>query len=262
MPKIVHVVSMRMPIIDSELFETNRQELCAYLPDGALAAMRSNLSYPTNADESTRFKQNSNLYYLTGIAQEQTALILFPSAQNPDHREILFVQESDPLTVIWEGHRLSIEEARERSGISNVKLAKEFDSIFRQLAVEADLIALDKNDHPRLNSDLPTGNDLFIKQVQEWFPLHPLTRLSPILTELRMRKHPLEVELMQKAWSITEAGFRRVLSTLRPGMGEWEIEAEYIHEFTKRGSHGFAYSPIVASGANACVLHYLSLIHI
>ncbi len=241
---------------DAALFIENRARLCEQLEAGTLAAITSNLASPTNADEFHLYKQNSNLYYLTGIGQNETSVILFPKAQNPSQREILFVQESDPMTVIWEGHKLSIEEARERTGIENVKYASEFEATFRQLAVEAETLAFDTNEHPRLNSAVATGNDALIANAKGWFPLHRLSRLSPLLTEMRMIKSEREVAQIQKAWELTEAGFRRVLGFVRPGVGEWEVEAEYIHEFTRGGSHGFAYSPIVASGANACVLHY------
>ncbi len=240
------------------MFIENRERLAEFLPDGAMAVIKSNLASPTNADAFHPFEQNSNLYYLTGISQEETAIIVFPSAQNPQFREILFVRESDPHTVIWEGRKLSVEEAREQSGVQTVKFASEFDGVFRMLAVEAECIALETNEHARYQGDLPTGNDLFIKQAKEWFPLHHYMRLSPILTELRMIKSAAEVEQMSKAWAVTEAGFRRVLGYVQPGVGEWEIQAEYTHEFIRRGARGFAYDPIVASGANACVLHYVA----
>lgn len=238
------------------LFVDNRARLSEKLAQGALAAITSNLASPTNADEVHSFKQNSNLFYLTGITQELTSLILFPSAQNPAHREILFVQESDPMTVTWEGHKLSLEEASARTGIENVKYASEFESVFRQLAVEAKVLAFETNEHPRLSEQAVSGNDALITKAKGWFPLHSYDRLSPTLTELRMIKSEEEVAQTSKAWELTEAGFRRVLAFVKPGVGEWEVEAEYIHEFTRRGSAGFAYSPIVASGENACVLHY------
>jgi len=245
-----------MPPPPTELFVTNRARLCAQLPAGTLAAITSNLDSPTNADASHPYEQNSNLYYLTGVAQAQTALLLFPTAQDPKQREILFVQESDPHTVIWEGHKLSVEDARTRTGVQNVQFFSAFERVFRQLAIEASTLALEKNEHPRLSSMLPTGNDALIEKAQAWFPLHTYMRLAPILTELRMVKSQAEIALMSQAWDVTEAGFRRVLQAVQPGVGEWEIEAEYAHEFTRRGARGFAYSPIVASGANSCVLHY------
>ncbi len=247
---------MRIPPPPADLFSENRARLSQLLPSKSLAAITSNLESPTNADECHPYKQNSNLYYLTGMMQNQTSLILFPEAVKAEEREILFIQKSDAMTVTWEGHKLSIEEAKQRTGVSNIKFAEEFEATFRQLAAEAETLAFETNEHPRLSSDAVSGNDLLIAKAKEWFPLHTYSRLYPILTNLRMIKSEEEVALISKAWELTEAGFRRTLEFTQPGVGEWEIEAEYIHEFTRRGSQGFAYSPIVASGANACVLHY------
>ena len=247
---------MRVPPAAPSLFINNRARLTELLENGTLAVITSNLESPTNADECHPYRQNSNLYYLTGIAQNHTSLILFPTAANPDNREILFIQESDPMTVIWEGRKLSIDEARERTGIQNIKFSSAFEDTLRQLGIEANTIALETNEHSRLSSNLPTGNQILRENVRNWFPLHNLSRLSPILTDLRMIKSDEEISQIKKAWEITEAGFRRVLEFVKPGVSEWEIEAEYIHEFTRHGSAGFAYQPIIASGASACVLHY------
>lgn len=248
---------MRIEPVNNTLFMENRERLCARLPAGTLAALKSNLDSPTNADAMHSFQQNSDLFYLTGIQQEETALILFPAAKDPALREVLFIRPSDPKTVIWEGKKLSEEEATACSGITSVKFISEFEAVFRTLAIEADTLALSTNEHTRASAPLPTGNDLFIQQVKRDFPLHNLMRLSPILTDLRMIKDGLEVEQISKALNITEEGFRRVLGFTKPGVGEWEVEAEYAHEFLKRGAQGFAYAPICASGENACVLHYI-----
>ena len=248
---------MRNTPVSASLYIDNRERLTHKLPAGTIAAIKSNLESPTNADAFHPYKQNTDLLYLTGISQEQTAVILFPNAKNESMREILFIRESDSSTVIWEGQKLSIKEAQSRSGIRNVKFISEFSSIFQVLCIEADSIALLTNEHSKASSPLPTGNALFIEETQKAFPLHQYIRLAPILTELRMVKHGLEVEQISKALSITEDGFRRVLSYVKPGVGEWEIEAEYTHEFIRQGSQGFAYTPIVASGENACVLHYI-----
>ena len=247
---------MRISPASPNLFIDNRARLSDQLPEGTLAVLTSNLDSPTNADEFHPYRQNSNLYYLTGIGQNHTSLILHPSSPDPESREILFIQESDPTTVIWEGHKLSIQEAQERTGIKNVRFASSFESTLRQLGQEAQTIALETNEHPRLETDLPSGNQVLLNKVKSWFPLHKYSRLSTLLTDLRMIKSAEEVKQISKAWELTEAGFRRILGFVKPGVSEWEIEAEYSHEFTRRGSHGFAYSPIIASGANACVLHY------
>ena len=248
---------MRSLPVNQSLFIDNRKRLIEKLPPMTIAAVKSNLYSPTNADATHDFIQHSDLYYLTGIQQEDTALVLFPGAKDPDLREILFVRASDPHTVVWEGHKLTKKEAKERSGVSTIKLISEFDATFRQLAYEAETIALSTNEHVRSASQVLTGNDVFIDVVKKQFPLHNLFRLSPLLTALRMVKSELEVQQISKALSITEDGFRRVLQFTKPNVGEWEIEAEYAHEFIRQGAQGFAYTPIVASGANACVLHYI-----
>lgn len=253
---------MRTPPVDSSLFTENRARLTEKLPSGTLACMRSNLDSPTNADEMHPYRQNSDLYYLTGILQEQTALILFPSATLPEQREILFIREGSEETLIWEGKKHSKKDAQQLSGIKTVKSITEFPATFRALALEAETLALLTNEHARATSSVPTGNDLFIQDVKRDFPLHPLMRLNPLLTDLRMIKSGLEVEQITHALSITEEGFRRILRFVKPGVGEWEVEAEYAHEFLRRGAQGFAYTPIVASGENACVLHYIENSHL
>jgi Xaa-Pro aminopeptidase len=195
---------------------------------------------------------------LTGIDQEETLLILHPDAPEENLKEILFVKETSELIAIWEGHKLTKKEATEISGIKNVQWAENFDAILKTIIYSAEFVYLHANEHIRNASLVETQNDRLAKKIKENYPLHTINRLAPLLNTIRMVKESAELEALQKAIDITEKAFRRVLSFTKPGVSEFEIEAEFIHEFIKRRSGGFAYTPIIASGANACVLHYIS----
>lgn len=248
---------MRYDPISSELFVKNREKLRGMLKPNSIAIVHANDILPTNADGSLLLHQNKDLYYLTGADQEETVLLLFPDAKSEKDREILFVRETNEHIAVWEGEKLDKTQATEVSGIKRVEWSETFMNQLMILAPQADHIYLSTNEHTRAARVVQTRNDRFIKTCQERFPLHRYERLAPLLHELRMIKDPLEVEVLQKACDITEAGFRRVLAFVEPGVGEWEVEAEYLHEFVRNRSRGFAYSPIVGSGKNACVLHYL-----
>ena len=251
------IPGMRYDAIDRELFARNRRRLAALMQPRTLAVVQSNDTLPTNADGTLPFKQNADLLYLTGVDQEETILLVFPQARESKDREILFVKRTNEVIAVWDGEKLSKERATEVSGIERVEWLDAFEGIFQRLASEADGFYLATNEHPRAAALVETRNDRFVKTCRERFPLHRLERLSVLTRRLRARKDPVEVELIRRACGITEAGFRRVLDFIRPDVGEWEIEAEYLHEFVRRRSCGFAYSPIVGSGGNACVLHYL-----
>ena len=247
---------MRTRLPDPALFKSNRANLAALLAPNSIAVIHSNDIYPTNADAQHTFEQSSDLFYLTGVMQEDTILILYPDAKEPKDREILFVRETNETIAIWEGAKLTKEQAKERTGITRVEWNDTFDQTLANLAVQADGFFIPTNEHPRCSVPIETRNARFVKQCRERFPLHRYERLSPLLYKLRTIKSAEEIAFLQQACDITEAGFRRILGFVKPGVGEWEVEAEYIHEFTRGGSHGFAYSPIIASGANALCLHY------
>ena len=249
---------MRHISIDPQLFIRNRQKLRKLLPPKSIVIVLANDIYPTNADGSMPFKQNSNLYYLCGVDQEETTLVLMPDAVDPKQREILFVKETSEHIAIWDGAKLSKEQARAATGFERVEWSDSFDSLMMTIIPQADHIFLCTNEHLRSVNPVETANDRFIKKCQARYPLHKYERLAPLMHKLRIIKEKQELEIIQHACNITEAGFRRLLSFVEPGVGEWEIEAELIHEFTKRGSRGFAYQPIIGSGKNACVLHYIS----
>lgn len=249
---------MRTKQPSSDLFTAHRKNLAALLEGNSIAVVHSNDIYPTNADANLPFKQSNDLFYLTGIIQEETTLLLFPSAHDPLDREILFLREPNELLSIWEGEKLSKDAAKARTGITRVEWDSAFEQTLARLVFQTENIYLSTNEHPRGTSPIETRNNRFIRECQTRFPLHNYRRLAPLLHKLRVIKSAEEIENIQTACGITDAGFRRLLGFVKPGIGEWEIEAELNHEFTRRGSHGFAYPPIIGAGKNACCLHYVT----
>jgi Xaa-Pro aminopeptidase len=243
--------------ISQGLFIRNRERLRALLKPGSIVIVRSNDIFPTNADGTMPFQQDNDLFHLTGVWQEETSLVLMPDAVDPSEREILFVCETSVHTAVWEGARLSKEEARAASGVERVEWSAGFDGLLHRLITQAEHVYLASNEHPRAVNVVETGNARFVRECQARWPLHRYERLAPLMHRLRMIKDGEELRIIRKACGISEAGFRRVLGFIRPGVGEWEIEAELLHEFVRLGSRGFAYQPIIASGADSCVLHYI-----
>ncbi len=249
---------MKYAPINNSLFILNRKNLIDELKPGSIAVFNSNDIQPTNADGTMVFRQNSDIFYLSGIDQEESILVLCPDFPDENMREILFLRETNEEIAIWEGHKYTKEEAMETSGIKNIKWLSEFETTFNVLMTEADNIYLNTNEHTRRPvEEVETRDMRFIKWCKNKFPLHNYHRIAPIIYNLRMVKSEIEIELMQIACDITEIGFRRILEFVQPGVYEYEIEAEFIHEFIRRKSKGFAYTPIIASGFNACVLHYI-----
>lgn len=246
---------MTVARIDPSLFTANRERLKKLMQPNALAALNANDILPTNADGTLRMQPNSDLFYLTGIEQEETILVLAPDAFDEKQREVLFLREPNEHLKTWEGHKLSKDEASAISGIKTVKWLSEFRTIFHQLMCECESVYLNSNEHKRAVVEVETRDARFIRECQERYPLHQYRRLAPLMHRLRVVKSEHELELLRRAIEITDAGFRRVLRYVRPGINEAEIEAEFAHEFI-RNHAGFAYSPIIASGANACILHY------
>lgn len=246
---------MRHSPIDSQLFVSNRERLRALLPPGSVAIVNANDILPTNADGTLAPIPNSDLFYLSGIEQEQSVLVLAPDAFDPQQREILFLREPNELMETWEGRKLKQDAAIKISGVRQVKWLGEFETILRGLLCDAEFVYLNSNEHKRADVVVETRDARFVRDLQQRFPLHTYRRLAPLLHRTRVVKSKPELELMQKAADITNDGLRRVLKFLRPGVMEYEIEAELIHEFTRQRAR-WAYNPIVASGANACILHY------
>ena len=247
---------MRYQNINNNLFIENRKKFIESIKDKSAAVFISNDLMPTNADEEMPFIQNTNLFYLTGIDQEDTFLILVPDFPDKNLREILFIKETSEEISIWEGNKLTKNEAIKISGIKTVLWNDEFYKILPLIIAESNNLYIEKNEHIRSITEVETAQDRFYSFAKEKFPLQNFERSYPLLSKLRMVKNNIEIKLIQKACDITEKGFRRILNYAKPGVWEYELEAEFIHEFIKNNSKGFAYQPIIASGINACTLHY------
>ncbi len=248
---------MKYSPLSQETYIKHRRNFKEKLAPGALAIFNSNDIMPTNADGTFPFRQNNDLLYLCGVDQENTTLLLFPEAHNKQMREILFLKETSEEIAIWEGAKFTKEQARSLTGIQTVMWNDQLQSVLNTLMAEAEVVYLNSNEHTRSVSLVETLDDRFSKWLRKTFPLHRYERSAPIMHTLRAVKTAEEVAQIQRACNITEKGFRRLLKMIKPGVYEFEIEAELAHEFLMNRSRGFAYDPIVASGANACVLHYV-----
>ena len=247
---------MRYAPIDPKLFIENRASLKRLLPANSLAVVNANDILPTNADGSLLLKPNADLFHLTGIEQEESLLLLYPDAHEEKHREVLFVRQPNPLLETWEGHKLTKDEARKLSGVARVEWLADFPALFHRLMCECEHAYLNSNEHKRAHIVVETREARFVRETRQRYPLHDYRRLAPLMHRLRAVKSDLEVAQIQKACDITGAGFRRVCKVVKPGLNEMAVEAEFAREFIRRGGH-FAYCPIIATGLNACVLHYL-----
>ena len=248
---------MKYHPIPADLFIKNRKNLAMLLGPGSIAVFQSNDIMPTSADGTMPFFQDADLYYLTGVDQEETILVLFPDFPDPKMREILFLKKTNEHIAIWEGHKYTKEEGHAASGIKTILWTDEFEQTFNTLMAEADQVYLNSNEHIRAVVEVETRNARFSKWCQQRYPLHSYRKAAPLMHQLRAIKSPPEIDQMTIACDITNQGFRRVLNFVNPGVHEFEIEAEYLHHFISNRSDGFAYAPIIASGANACVLHYV-----
>lgn len=248
---------MKYKPLSKELYCRNRKKLVEKLPMNSIAVFHSNDIMPTNADGTMRFRQNNDIFYLTGIDQEESILVICPDFPNPDMREILFLRETNEHIAIWEGHKYTKEEAFEASGIQNIQWVANFDQVLNTLMALSEHVFLNTNEHLRADVQVESRDRRFISSCKERYPLHTYHRVAPLMHQLRAVKEQEEIDQMQIACDITEKGFRRIISFVKPGVTEYEIEAEFIHEFIRNRSKGFAYEPIIASGANACVLHYI-----
>ncbi len=249
---------MRYHPLPADLYISNRERLKALLPPRSLVILHANDVLPTNADGSMGFVQNSDLFYLSGIDQEETILMLFPDSPDPKFRELLFVRETNETIALWEGEKLTKEQATQRSGIQRVHWLQDFETLFRQLMCQCDQVFLNSNEHPRATIPTETRETRFTLRCKREYPLHDYRRLAPLMHDLRCIKQPQELKALSEAIRITEEGFRRLLKFVKPGVHEYEVEAELAHEFIRQRSRGFAYTPIIATGKNACVLHYIT----
>jgi len=248
---------MRYTPIPAHVYKKNRAKLYAKLPPKSIVLIASNDIMPTNADGTMGFVQNSELFYLSGLDQEETYLLLYPDAPETQYKEIAFVKETSELIAIWEGKKFTKKEATEISGIEHVQWNSSLNQLLKTLIYTAEHVFVLENEHIRNSSEVETQNDRFINNLKNQFKTIDFKRLAPITNEIRMVKEKEEIDQIQKAIDITENAFRRVLKFTKPGVKEYEIEAEFAHEFIRSAAGGFAYTPIIASGANACVLHYI-----
>ncbi len=243
--------------VDRNLYIKNRKNFVAQMRPKSIAVFNSNDIYPVSADTTLPFNQHRDILYLSGVDQEESILVLFPDAADEKQREVLFLRETNAHIAIWEGEKLTKERALEVSGIKTVYWLSEFDKIFFQMMTQSEMIYFNTNEHYRQSVETETREDRFIQKTKKQFPAHQWAKSNPILQRLRSEKDPIEIDLIQNACNITEKGFRRILNFVKPGVWEYEVEAEFIHEFIRNRSKGFAYTPIIASGNNANVLHYI-----
>ena len=248
---------MKYHPIDSKLFVKNRSNFMAQMKANSLAVFNSNDIYPISADSTMPFQQHRDIYYLSGVDQEESILVMFPDCPNKKHREILFLKETNDHIAIWEGEKLTKKRAFEVSGIKTVYWLQDLKKVLAELMAQSDTVHINTNEHYRASIETETREDRFTKWLLNTYPAHKVEKSNPILQRLRSIKDPIELDLLQKACNITEKGMRRVLKFIKPGVAEYEIEAEFIHEFLRNRSKGFAYTPIIASGNNANVLHYI-----
>jgi Xaa-Pro aminopeptidase len=248
---------MRYTPLSSNFYRSTRAKFMDAISQGGLAVFNSNDIYPISADSTMPFQQHRDIFYLCGIDQEESILLLFPDAKNPNHREVLFVKKTNNHITVWEGAKLSQKEATNISGIKTVLWTDDFKLLFNQLTKEAKAIYFNTNEHYRANVETQTREDRFIKWAKKKYPTHQHEKSNFILQRLRSIKNKEEIDQIQQAINITEKGFRRILNFVKPGVWEYEIEAEFANEFIKNRSKGFAYSPIIASGQSNNILHYI-----
>ncbi len=248
---------MKYSQINNTLFIKNRAKFVSQMSPSSLAIFNSNDIYPISADSTMPFQQHRDIFYLSGVDQEESILVLFPDAFDKKHREMLFLKETNDHIAVWEGEKLTKEQAFETSGIKTVFWLQDFESIMKIVLAQANNVYINTNEHTRANTEVETREDRFIKGFKKKYPAHHYLKSANILHRIRSVKEPEEIELMQQACNITESGFRRILKMIKPGVKEYEIEAELLHEFIRRRSKGWAYTPIVGSGPSACVLHYI-----
>lgn len=248
---------MKYPPIDKDLFIKNRKSLADRLKPRSIAVFNSNDLMPTNADGTHPFVQNTDMFYLSGIDQEESMLLICPNAAEEKHREALFIKETDEKIAVWQGERYSKEQSADISGIRTIYWTSDFERVFRDLAFECEHVYLNTNEHLRAEVTVETRDARFLKWCMAAYPLHQYERIAPIMHGLRAVKSDVEIGLIRQACRITEKAFRRLLGFVKPGIWEFEIEAEICHEFLRNRSSGPAFPSVIASGKNTCVLHYV-----
>jgi Xaa-Pro aminopeptidase len=248
---------MKYQALSSNFYQNNRQNIIAEMEEQSLLIILSHDEYPRCGDTTYPFRQNSELLWLCGIDQEESILSLAPWHPNPDYREILFIKNPSPEKIVWFGHRLSKASASELSGIKTVLFIEEFDNILHNLMSYSQHVYLHLPENPRIKQNFPSCERRFSEKLKKEYPLHNYRRIAPILYPLRSIKHPEELKALQKACEITEKAFLRAAKAVKAGKYEYEIEAELTYEMLKQGATGHSFAPIVACGADTCILHYI-----
>jgi Xaa-Pro aminopeptidase len=248
---------MKYHPIDPQLFIGNRERYRTHLLPDSLAIFNAADEFNRNGDQNFKFRQNSDLFYLSGIDQEQSILLLYPDSPLEKYREVLFLRETNEHIAVWEGHKYTRSEATEVSGIKTILWLDAFPAVIRELMAQVSNVYLNGNEHTRNFNMVPCRDTRFGKDLKESYPNHHYLRSAPIMSKLRTIKSKVEIELIQQACDITGKAFRRVLAFTKPGVTEYQLEAEITHEFLWNRADGHAYYPIVASGQSACVLHYI-----
>ncbi|WP_395053120.1 aminopeptidase P family protein [Flavobacterium sp.] len=248
---------MKYHQINRDLFIKNRAKFTSQMKPNSVAVFNSNDIYPVSADSSLPFAQHRDILYLSGVDQEESILLLFPDAPYEHLKEILFLKETNEHIAIWEGEKLTKDRAFEVSGIKSVIWLQDFHKTLKEVMAYSEIIYINTNEHYRASIETETREARFVKWWKENYPAHQVAKSNTILQRLRSIKESEELDLIQTACDITEKGFRRILSFVKPNVTEYEIEAEFAHEFIRNRSKGFAYTPIIASGNNANVLHYI-----
>lgn len=248
---------MKYHTVNEQLFTNNRKNFVSRLIARSIAIFHSNDEYPRSGDQNFIFKQNPDFFYLSGIDQEQSILVLFPDCPNPVYKEVLFLRQTSEHIAVWEGHKYTKDEARAASGVQSIFWLQDYDTILHGIINYADSIYINTNENDRYSHTVPYRDLRMYDALRLRYPLHHYERSAPVLRDLRVIKSDIEIELTTKACAITRDAFVRVLKFTQPGVTEYEIEAEIIHEFIRQRATGHAYSPIIASGNNANVLHYV-----
>jgi Xaa-Pro aminopeptidase len=243
--------------VNEHLFTNNRKNFVSRIKPSSIAIFNSNDEFPRSGDQTFVFKQNADFFYLTGIDQEQSILVLFPDCPNSLYKEVLFLRQTNEHIAVWEGYKYTKEEAKRTSGIESVYWLNEFDTILHSIINYADNIYINTNENDRFGFSVPYRDLRMLDELRIKYPLHHYERSAPIMRDLRVIKSDIEIELTKKACAITRDAFIRTLKFVKPGVTEYEIEAEVTHEFLRQRATGHAYTPIIASGKNAIVLHYI-----
>jgi len=248
---------MRYDKIDNTLFIENRKKMTSKMAANSVAILYSNDKMPRSGDTTFPYRQNGDFFYLSGIDQEESILLLYPDCIKEEFREVLFIKKTNEFIRIWEGAKLDKTQASEISGISKVIWLEDMEAVFNELILLSSAIYLNLNENDRYSSPLNLQSKRKAEELRIQFPLHKYERLAPIMKELTMQKSLMEIALIKSAVNITAGAFNRVLEFVKPGVKEYEVEAEIIHEFIRNRANGHAYEPIIATGKNACILHYI-----